>query len=73
MLAPRNEAAVAFASTFLFEDWGFLCTKDDFLAAMEKGDLAEAKRIAFIRAVKNGIYEGIIMKVYNKGKKNVAF
>ena len=57
MLAPRNEAAVAFAGTFLFEDWGFLCTKDNFLAAMEKGDLAEAKRVAdqhlFLLGVEN--------------------
>ena len=57
MLAPHNAAAIAFASTFLFEDWGFLCSKDDFLAAMEKGDLAEAKKVAdqhlFLLGVEN--------------------
>jgi len=57
MLAPHNAAAIAFASTFLFEDWGFLCSKDDFLAAMEKGDLTEAKRVAdqhlFLLGVEN--------------------
>ena len=57
MLAPHNEAAIAFASTFLIEDWGFLCTKDDFLAVMEKGDLTEAKRVAdrhlFLLGVEN--------------------
>jgi hypothetical protein len=42
----REELSVTeFAAAFSFEDWGFLCSKPDFLAAVESRDFVQAEKL----------------------------
>jgi len=36
----------AFAATFSYEDWSYLCAQADFLRAVEIQDFSQAKRLA---------------------------